>query len=74
MITKGGRRPLGLDPALIHTPNGDLATISHAGEDYERAIAEAGGIDLQILGIGTSGHIGFNEPGSSFASRARGRP
>ena len=71
VITKEVVEPLGLDPALIHTPNGDLATISHAGEDYERAIAEAGGIDLQILGIGTSGHIGFNEPGSSFASRTR---
>lgn len=63
--------PLGLDPQRIHTPNGDLATIAHAGDDYERAIADAGGIDLQILGIGTSGHIGFNEPGSSFASRTR---
>jgi glucosamine-6-phosphate deaminase len=63
--------PLGLDPARIRTPNGALETIEHAGEDYERAIAEAGGIDLQILGIGTSGHIGFNEPGSSFASRTR---
>ncbi|WP_036317947.1 glucosamine-6-phosphate deaminase, partial [Microbacterium sp. B24] len=59
------------DPQRIHTPNGDLATIAHAGDDYERAIADAGGIDLQILGIGTSGHIGFNEPGSSFASRTR---
>ena len=71
VITKEVVEPLGLDPDRIHTPNGDLATIAHAGEDYERAIAEAGGIDLQILGIGTSGHIGFNEPGSSFASRTR---
>jgi len=63
--------PLGLNPELIHTPNGALETISHAGEDYEQAIAAAGGVDLQILGIGTSGHIGFNEPGSSFASRTR---
>lgn len=71
VITKEVVEPLGLDPDLIHTPNGALETISHAGEDYERAIANAGGIDLQILGIGTSGHIGFNEPGSSFASRTR---
>ncbi len=71
VITKEVVEPLGLNPDLIQTPNGDLATISHAGEDYERAIAAAGGIDLQILGIGTSGHIGFNEPGSSFASRTR---
>ena len=38
---------------------------------YEEAIAGAGGVDLQILGIGTDGHIGFNEPGSSLASRTR---
>lgn len=71
VISREVVEPLGLDPARVQTPNGDLATIEHAGEDYERAIADAGGIDLQILGIGTSGHIGFNEPGSSFASRTR---
>jgi len=71
VITREVVEPLGLDPARVQTPNGDLATIEHAGEDYERAIADAGGIDLQILGIGSSGHIGFNEPGSSFASRTR---
>jgi glucosamine-6-phosphate deaminase len=38
---------------------------------YDRAIAEAGGVDLQLLGVGTDGHIGFNEPGSSLASRTR---
>src|SRR6478609_8968783 len=38
---------------------------------YENAIREAGGVDLQILGIGTDGHIAFNEPGSSLASRTR---
>ncbi len=63
--------PLGLDPDRIHVPNGSLETIEHAGADYEAAIEAAGGIDLQILGIGTTGHIGFNEPGSSFASRTR---
>lgn len=71
VITREVVEPLGLNPALIRTPDGALETIEHAGEDYERAIADAGGIDLQILGIGTSGHIGFNEPGSSFASRTR---
>ena len=71
VITTELVEPLGLDPDHIRTPNGALETIATAGEDYERAIAEAGGIDLQILGIGTSGHIGFNEPGSSFASRTR---
>ncbi|MDR6199173.1 glucosamine-6-phosphate deaminase [Microbacterium sp. SORGH_AS428] len=63
--------PLGLDPARIHVPDGRRAGIATAGEEYERTIREAGGIDLQILGIGTDGHIGFNEPGSSFASRTR---
>ena len=63
--------PLGLDPRRVRVPDGSLDGIQHAGKDYERAIIEAGGIDLQILGIGTDGHIGFNEPGSSFASLTR---
>jgi glucosamine-6-phosphate deaminase len=63
--------PLGLDPARVRVPNGSLEGIEHAGSDYEAAIVEAGGVDLQILGIGTDGHIGFNEPGSSFASLTR---
>ncbi|GAB3146509.1 glucosamine-6-phosphate deaminase [Microbacterium neimengense] len=63
--------PLGLDPARIHVPDGREAGIATAGDEYERAIRDAGGVDLQILGIGTDGHIGFNEPGSSFASRTR---
>lgn len=41
------------------------------GDEYEQKIMEAGGIDLQILGIGRNGHIGFNEPGSDFKSRTR---
>lgn len=71
VITREVVEPLGLNPELIHTPNGALETIEHAGDDYEAAIEAAGGVDVQILGIGTSGHIGFNEPGSSFASRTR---
>lgn len=71
VITREVVEPLGLNPELIHTPNGSLETIEHAGDDYEAAIEAAGGVDVQILGIGTSGHIGFNEPGSSFASRTR---
>lgn len=63
--------PLGLDPTLIRVPDGGLEGIEHAGDDYEAAIVEAGGVELQILGIGTDGHIGFNEPGSSFASLTR---
>ncbi len=71
VITREVVEPLGLDPQRIHVPNGAEATIQHAGADYEAAIDAAGGVDLQILGIGTDGHIGFNEPGSSFASRTR---
>jgi glucosamine-6-phosphate deaminase len=63
--------PLGIDPARVRVPDGSLDGIEHAGEDYERAIDAAGGVDLQLLGIGTDGHIGFNEPGSSFASLTR---
>ncbi|SEB38476.1 glucosamine-6-phosphate deaminase [Paramicrobacterium humi] len=71
VITRDVVEPLGLDPRRVHVPNGSLDTIQHAGADYEAAIEAAGGVDLQILGIGTDGHIGFNEPGSSFASRTR---
>lgn len=57
----------------VHIPDG---TVSREGvaafcERYERQIRDAGGIDLQILGIGRTGHVGFNEPGSSRASRTR---
>ncbi|MCR2810481.1 MULTISPECIES: glucosamine-6-phosphate deaminase [unclassified Microbacterium] len=64
-------RPLGLDAAHVRVPDGAGEGIAHAGEDYERALVDAGGVDLQLLGIGTDGHIGFNEPGSSFASLTR---
>lgn len=62
-----------IDPENIHIPNGALPKeeIKKHAADYERKIEEAGGIDLQILGIGTNGHIGFNEPGSSIYSRTR---
>ncbi|WP_426516172.1 glucosamine-6-phosphate deaminase [Diaminobutyricibacter sp. McL0618] len=71
VITREVVEPLGLDPQRIHVPNGSLEGIEHAGADYERAIVAAGGVDVQILGIGTDGHLGFNEPGSSFASLTR---
>jgi glucosamine-6-phosphate deaminase len=53
----------------VHGPDPDL--LPGAGEIYEQQIADAGGIDLQILGIGTDGHLAFNEPGSSLTSRTR---
>ncbi len=55
----------------IHLPDGCAQDIPACCEDYERLIREAGGIDLQILGLGTEGHIGHNEPTSSLASRTR---
>lgn len=63
--------PLGLDPARVHVPDGSAADLEEAATGYDRAIAGAGGVDVQILGIGSNGHIGFNEPTSSFASRTR---
>ncbi|MCP2369404.1 glucosamine-6-phosphate deaminase [Agromyces terreus] len=71
VITREVVEPLGLTPELVRVPNGDPATVEHAGADYEQAILAAGGVDLQILGIGRTGHIGFNEPGSSLASLTR---
>ena len=71
VITREVVEPLGLNPERIHVPNGSLDGIQHAGADYENAIVAAGGVDVQILGIGTDGHLGFNEPGSSFASLTR---
>jgi glucosamine-6-phosphate deaminase len=58
-------------PENVHGPDGAAADIPGACRAYEEAIAAAGGVDLQILGVGTDGHIAFNEPGSSFASRTR---
>ena len=60
-------------PENIHIPRGDVPRddVDDECEAYEAAIAAAGGIDLQILGIGKTGHIGFNEPGSGMDSRTR---
>ena len=65
--------PVGIPPAHAHIPRGDLPATeveAHCAE-YERRIAEAGGIDFMLLGIGRTGHIGFNEPGSERDSRTR---
>lgn len=63
--------PLGLGEASFMGPDGGADDIPAACEAYDRALAESGGVDLQLLGIGTDGHIGFNEPCSSLASRTR---
>lgn len=61
--------PLGLDPARTNLPDCTNPDGEAACAAYERAIAQAGGIDLQVLGIGHNGHIGFNEPASEFTDR-----
>ena len=58
-------------PERIHIPDGLTSHVPAFCRSYEDAILAAGGIDLQVLGIGTDGHIGFNEPSSSLASRTR---
>jgi glucosamine-6-phosphate deaminase len=55
----------------VQGPDVDATNLEVACDAYEAAIAAAGGVDLQLLGIGTDGHIGFNEPGSSLGSRTR---
>ena len=60
-----------LPTTAVQGPDGGAAALDAACASYEKAIRSAGGVDLQILGIGTDGHIAFNEPSSSFASRTR---
>ena len=62
-----------IDPKNIHLPNGNAPKVEMKNycTSYEQAIETAGGIDLQILGIGQNGHIGFNEPGASILSKTR---
>lgn len=55
----------------IFIPNGIAPDLKKECNNYERAIKNKGGVDLQILGIGRNGHIGFNEPGSEFDSKTR---
>lgn len=62
---------INIKPENVHLPDGMAADVPASCAAYEREILAAGGIDLQVLGIGSDGHIGFNEPTSSFASRTR---
>jgi len=57
---------INIKPENTHVPNGNAADLAQEGKEYDAAIEAAGGIDLQLLGIGRNGHIGFNEPGSKF--------
>lgn len=58
-------------PEAVHGPDGLADDLPAACAAYEEAIVAAGGVDIQLLGIGTDGHVAFNEPGSSLASRTR---
>jgi glucosamine-6-phosphate deaminase len=62
---------VGIALTNTHLPDGMAADLSLEAARYERLIQEAGGIDLQLLGIGEAGHIGFNEPLSALMSRTR---
>ena len=55
----------------VHAPDVDADDLAQAGRRYEALLTELGGVDVQLLGIGTDGHVGFNEPGSSLRSRTR---
>ena len=59
------------DPANVHGPDGLAEDLVEAAADYDQAIKDAGGIDIQILGIGADGHLAFNMPMSSLVSRTR---
>jgi glucosamine-6-phosphate deaminase len=64
-------RHINICPENVNIPDGMASDIPASCERYERKIVAAGGIDLQLLGLGTDGHIAFNEPTSSLASRTR---
>jgi glucosamine-6-phosphate deaminase len=62
-------RHINIDPARTHVPDGMAADLHAECRNYEERIAAAGGIELQLLGLGRNGHIGFNEPTGSLRSR-----
>jgi glucosamine-6-phosphate deaminase len=62
---------INIDQRNTHVPDGRALDFESYCDNYEKTIREEGGIDLQVLGIGSDGHIAFNEPGSSLGSRTR---
>lgn len=62
-------RHINIDQSRTHVPDGTAADLHAECRAYEKKISEAGGIDLQLLGLGRNGHIGFNEPTGSLRSR-----
>ena len=63
--------PLGIPAERVQGPDPSEAALATAGERYEAQLRAVGGVDLQVLGIGSDGHLAFNEPGSSLASLTR---
>jgi glucosamine-6-phosphate deaminase len=70
-ITRHFTGLIDIDRGNVRVPDGAAADIEAACADFEAQIRRAGGVDLQLLGIGENGHLGFNEPTSSLASRTR---
>lgn len=68
VIDRTVTKQLGLDVAQVHVPEAADDAVVGPVHDYDAQIVAAGGIDLQLLGIGRNGHIGFNEPGTPFDS------
>lgn len=60
-----------IEPQNVHILNGNATDLVEECNNYEKKIAEAGGVELFVGGIGPDGHIAFNEPGSSLVSRTR---
>lgn len=71
VIQRAFTNHIDLHPDALFGPDGTSQDIQAVSETYEKLIEDAGGIDLQLLGIGSDGHIGFNEPMSSLSSRTR---
>lgn len=69
-----GEDKTGLTDENLYTPNGLMSDSHAAAAAHDQAIRDAGGVDIQILGIGSNGHIGFNEPGGSLVSRTHVEP
>lgn len=64
-------RLVDIDGGRVRGPDGSAGDVPGACADYEERICAAGGVDVQLLGVGSDGHVAFNEPGSSLASRTR---
>lgn len=71
VIRRTVTEPLKMNPARVNVPDGFAADLEAGAAAYEESIRAVGGVDVQILGVGSNGHIGFNEPMSSLGSRTR---